>query len=61
MDEDAEIPENFTLTVPLKAFDWLVSDKKFKFKAEVNQLIRHQFYEKKISEDQKITRSASTL
>lgn len=54
-DKDIEIPEGYSLSKASKAFDWLLSDKKFKFKAEVNKNISHLFYEKKISEDQKIT------
>lgn len=56
LDQKAEIPKDFILKNSLKSFDWLLSDKKFKFKAEVNKVVSNQFYEKKISEDQKITK-----
>jgi len=55
INQEAIIPKDFKLKSYLKAFDWLVSDHKFKFKAEINKKISNQFYEKMIAEDQKIT------
>lgn len=55
LNEKIKKPHGFKLKTYLKAFQWIVSEEKMKFKAEVNSGIINMFYEKKLSPDQKIT------
>lgn len=54
LSDNINIPKNFKLTDNLSEFDWKISDKSFKLKMEVNKNVSNIFYEKKLSNDQKI-------